>query len=260
MPEPHPPQPIDSDRVSIAGIYGVAKGDRSAALDHHVAEEFNKKWPDVIAAAKPRAAFVVRAVQSISELGVRQYIDIGCGKPAVKGGNLHERIPTARWMYVDNDPEIAGLGHAILDTTTTSFLAADVRDVDMVIDQAAHKLVNLKRPVCVIFDNLWHYVPEDPAGFIRAYVDRLAPGSAVVLSHACSDGAPQELVDDLIAVFTPTLAGGFWPRSRTVIGELFDGLDVLSPGLVFPEVWRPEGPAEPLPSRMPVVAGVGVKR
>lgn len=261
MREPHPPQPIDSDRVSIAGIHDVAKGGRSTALDHHVVDEFRRKWPDVVAAAGLHAGFSTRAVQFVSaELGIRQYIDIGCGKPAATGGNLHELISTARWMYVDTDPEVQALGHAILDTTATSFLGADARDVEVVIDQAAYKLVNLTRPVCVIFDNLWHYVPEDPAGFIRAYVDRLAPGSAVVLSHACSDGVPQELRDDLNRVFAPTLAGGFWPRPVEAIGEMLDGLEVLPPGIVSPEAWRPDVPGEHRASRLPVLAAVAVKR
>lgn len=261
MSEPHPPQPIDSDRVSIAGINEVAKGGRSTARDHHVVHQFRKKWPNVVAAAEDHRAFAIRAVQAVSaELKIRQYLDIGCGKPSVTGENLHDVIGPARWVYVDTDPEVQALGHALLNTTIASFLGADARDVEVVVDQAVRKLVNLNKPVCVIFNNVWHYVPENPAGFVRGYVDRLAPGSAVILEHACSDGLPQDLRDDLDEVFAHTLAGGFWPRSTAAISELLDGLELLPPGLVSPEAWRAEAPAGHRPSQLPVLAGVAVKR
>ena len=64
-----------------------------------------------------RAQFVGRAVKYLAEeRGITQFIDLGSGLPGV--GNVHEVaqdvVPSARVVYVDNDPIVHVHGRALL--------------------------------------------------------------------------------------------------------------------------------------------------
>jgi S-adenosyl methyltransferase len=65
--------------------------------------------------------------------GIRQFLDIGTGIPAVS--NTHEvaqrAAPDARVVYVDNDPIVLRHAQALLSGTpggATAYLHADLRD------------------------------------------------------------------------------------------------------------------------------------
>jgi hypothetical protein len=66
----------------------------------------------------------------------------------------------------------------------------------------------------------------------------MAPGSFLVVSHATADFRPQ-VADEVTAVYdkaaTPLVL-----RSRAQVAALFDGFELLPPGLVQPAAWRPD--------------------
>jgi hypothetical protein len=71
--------------------------------------------PSTRFAARANRAFLGRAVRYLAaEAGIRQFLDIGCGIPAV--GNTHEiaqaAAPDSRVVYVDNDRCNSGCAHA----------------------------------------------------------------------------------------------------------------------------------------------------
>lgn len=78
-----------------------------------------KTIPSVRAVARDNRAFMVRAVRHLSELGVRQFLDIGTDVPTEP--NLHqvaqETAPDARVVYVDNDPIVLAHARALLIRT-----------------------------------------------------------------------------------------------------------------------------------------------
>ena len=75
-------------------------------------------------------------------------------------------------------------------------------------------------------------------------VDRLAPGSFLVLSYATAelDQSMKKVEEVYRAEGTPLLL-----RPRSEVLEFFDGLELLEPGLVPIGEWRPESdePAAP---------------
>ncbi len=85
---------------------------------------------------------------------------------------------------------------------------------------------------------------DDPVGIVRAYAERMAPGSYVIVSHLTRDGHPPE-------VFARS-ATPFSYRGREEIERCFDGFELVEPGLVTVTEWRPEGGDASLD-----VAGVG---
>jgi S-adenosyl methyltransferase len=68
---------------------------------------------------------------------------------------------------------------------------------------------------------------------------------------------------DMLAEATQTYAGARMPftlRSRAQILELFDGFDLVEPGLVSLPEWRPEFNTDRTPLKGPTVAAVAQLR
>jgi len=88
-----------------------------------------------------------------------------------------------------------------------------------------------------------HDIPDadDPPGVIDKIHRHLVPGSFValsqgtVLSRPDTNGAATNAYNDGYARGAPRLA----LRDRAQTLALFDGFELVAPGLVFPEDWRP---------------------
>jgi hypothetical protein len=65
----------------------------------------------------------------------------------------------------------------------------------------------------------------------------MAPGSYLVLSHVTGDDIPADVIRQAAEVYQNASAPGM-ARSRAQITRFLDGLDMVSPGLVDPAVWR----------------------
>jgi S-adenosyl methyltransferase len=74
-------------------------------------------------------------------------------------------------------------------------------------------------------------------------VDRLASGSYIAISHLTSD---DQQVRDKVTGFILEATGGHWGRvrSRGEVSAFFDGLEIVPPGLVNVNDWRPDGREE----------------
>jgi S-adenosyl methyltransferase len=106
-----------------------------------------------------------------------------------------------------------------------------------------------------------HFVPDadDPAKIVAGYREAMAPGSFLVMSHASQDGQPDKAEEhqDLYRR-TPTPMS---MRSRPVVTGLFEGFDLVDPGVVFLPLWRPESleDVDEHPERYTGLAAVGRK-
>nr|BFF02285.1 hypothetical protein GCM10020241_39600 [Streptoalloteichus tenebrarius] len=106
-----------------------------------------------------------------------------------------------------------------------------------------------------------HFVPDadDPAGIVSRYAKEMAPGSCLVLSHATHEGQPQHAGPHqrLYARTSTPLR----MRSHAEVTALFDGFELVDPGLVLLTQWRPDPTDEPdeHPERFSGYAGVGRK-
>ena len=106
-----------------------------------------------------------------------------------------------------------------------------------------------------------HFVSDEdaPRNVVHRLAEATAPGSLLVISHASRDGQPV-LADSHQQLYART-ATPMTMRSRDEIRDLFDGFDVIAPGVVPIQAWRPEPGAEVggAPDRMVGFAGVGMK-
>jgi SAM-dependent methyltransferase len=215
--------------------------------------------------SRANRAFLRRAVRYLASHGVDQFLDLGAGLPAP--GNVHEVAqavnPAARVVYVDLDPMVLVHARALLayDARTT-VVPGDLRDPAAILadpDVGAH--LDLSRPVAVLLVAVLHFVRdgEGPARIVADLRERLTPGSAVVISHVADlhdDERPERAAATReAAALYEELAGPFTLRAPDEIARLFTGLDVLDPGVVLANQWRPPR-TRPSPP-VPVLAGVG---
>ncbi len=106
--------------------------------------------------------------------------------------------------------------------------------------------------------SMLHFIPDsdDPAGIMHKLHDALAPGSYLVLSHLTSGNGPGGATPD--GGWSDTFAN---PRSLAEVARFFAGFDLVEPGLVPVEQWRPDAPgtAGDNPALLCMHAGVGRK-
>ncbi|WP_307848220.1 SAM-dependent methyltransferase [Microbispora oryzae] len=255
----------DFNRPNVARMYDYYLGGKNhfpadrAAADKVI--ELSKGH--VREAVLENRAFLARAVRHLArERGIRRFLDLGAGLPTQ--GNVHEialeTAPDALVAYVDNDRVVASHGRALLaGDPRVRFLEADLRRPADIVALVEREAFPLDRPVGVLMVACLHFVPdeEDPAGIVARYRDLLPPGSHIVISHVSSDPVPGAMA----------AAGGvynhanapFEARRREEIARFFEGLDMVEPGLVPLNEWRPDPDAPPLRGAfLPVLGGVGV--
>lgn len=258
------PPAIDLSRPSAARVYDFyLGGSHNFEVDRQMAREAIRLWPDLPRIMQANRAFLRRAVRFLVSEGVTQFIDIGSGIPTA--GNVHEvaqrATPDARVVYVDHDPVAVAHSCAILaNDGQTAVVQADLRDPERILgDEAVRHAIDFDKPVAILLVAVLHFVPDhdDPAGAVARLCDPLPAGSYLVISHASADGQP-ELAASHQQLYrrTPT---PMTMRSREEIARLFDGFDLVPPGLVWLPLWRPdEGePVDCHPERTTGYAGVG---
>jgi SAM-dependent methyltransferase len=233
---------------SIARIYDYWLGGKdNFACDREAAERAIAANPGIRADVRANRAFLGRAVTWLAETaGIRQYLDIGTGLPTAR--NTHqvaqEAAPSSRVVYVDNDPSVLAHARSLLASApqgATAYLDSDLRNVDEIL-QAAAATLDLSQPVAVLFLIVLHLIPDDddPQGIVSALMSRLAPGSYLVLSHPASDIRPAAMAEMARRVNSRLTSAQGTMRDRAEISRFFDGLDLVEPGVVQPQQWRPE--------------------
>ncbi len=122
------------DRPNPARIYDYALGGRANfAADRAAFDALATVYPDSALAARANRAFLRRAVTFLAQQGIDQFLDVGSGLPTA--GNVHEVAravnPTARVVYVDNDPVAVRYSRQLLADEKVSgvtAIEADLRD------------------------------------------------------------------------------------------------------------------------------------
>jgi hypothetical protein len=208
--------------------------------------------------------FLVRTVRFAAQRGVGQFLDLGSGLPTAP--SVHEVArsvnPAARVAYVDNDPVVVAHNRALLATSDgLTTLLADVRDPRSVLASGELKeCLDLAEPVAVLLLGVVHFIgdDEDADGMIATFRDALAPGSLLILSTGTSEGADPAVVSGTQDAYR-NYRTAFRLRSRAEIERLFDGFDLVPPGLVPMQDWRPAETTDRSPLQATNLGGVGVK-
>lgn len=239
---------VDPDRPSPARIYDFwLGGDQNFESDRAAGRRAAATMPTLTPAILANRAFLGRVVRHlVAERGVTQFLDLGSGVPTV--GNVHEVAkdanPDVRVVYVDIDPvAVAHARHLVADVKGVEAVLADLRSPDSVF---AHPLVpstlDLSRPVALLFNAVLHFVSdaEEPGRILRSYIQAVAPGSHLALSHAAPDLLYQQEQEVMLADYRRSTAAPFTNREPEVVAGWLEGLEICPPGLVMIDDWFPE--------------------
>ncbi|MGA2489011.1 MAG: SAM-dependent methyltransferase [Anaerolineales bacterium] len=256
------------DQYNTARYYDYLLGGfHNFAVDRKVGDLVIKACPDIRLGALANRAFLRRAVKFLCQEGIDQFLDIGSGIPT--SGNVHDvaqRInPSACVVYVDIDPIAVLHSQAILkDDPNASTIQEDVHNIEKILEHPSFTaLIDLHKPLGVLMLSVLHFVKDEEhlQRILRVLKDSLASGSYLVISHYSLEGAPRETKAQLDRLST---GAGSLSVSRTLeeTSRLFDGFELVEPGVVRLPLWRPESPEDLLvdqPERALATAGVGRK-
>jgi hypothetical protein len=264
---------INTSVPNPARIYDYLLGGKdNYPADREVAEQVVAIAPVAREVVRDNRAFLRRAVGFLTrEAGIRQFIDLGSGLPT--HGNVHEIAqaiaPDARVVYVDNDAMVVTHSRALLAGDNTIAVQADLREPDAILDHPeVRKLIDFDRPVALLMLAILHFVPDDqdPWGVVARFRDALPPGSYLAVSHGTRDiperhdMTPEQMaemgtrVERLYKLPTASVVN----RPRAQVERFFDGFDLVDPGLVEIQRWRPDDQSSLLPGGF--YGGVGRRR
>jgi S-adenosyl methyltransferase len=195
-------------------------GDHNFQADRDLARTIIALDPNIRATMRANRAFLGRAVRFLAgQAGIRQFLDIGSGIPTEN--NVHQ-------VAQDTAP---GSRAVYVDNDDVAFLVA-----------------------------VLHFIPDggQAADIVATLRDALAPGSHLVICHACRDEQPS-LATSFETVYNSRATAQLVMRSRDEITRLCDGFTLLEPALVWIPQWRPDSPDDVPedPSKYWALVGVG---
>ncbi len=257
--------PFDTSVANQARIYDYLLGGKdNYEADRAAVDAVLKIAPEMGFAARENRAFLGRVVRYLAaEAGIRQFLDIGTGIPTA--GNTHQVAqdvaPEARVVYVDYDPVVLAHARALLKSNpagATQYIDADLRDSATILGQAS-KLLDFSKPVAVTMLMILHVIPDadDPYAAVTRILDPLPQGSYLAVSHLGADLLDTEKKQGFEDVVRRQAQQQYIGRTRDEMERFFAGMDLIQPGLVRVEEWRPEAHAD---GRSTLWCGLGRKR
>jgi hypothetical protein len=214
--------------------------------DRMLADTMTGHLPGIPSMVRDERRFLFRAVRRlVTEFGVRQFLEVGCGFPTIC--NTHDIAkdldPSARVLYVDDDPVVAAHARALLVSPAAGqvrFLRADARKPASVLhDPTFAATLDLCDPVGLMLVSVLAHVCDDSAHeMVAALMAALPRGSYLTISHPTGEFA-QDAADRAAAVARK--AGlTYRPRSAEQVGEFLAGLHPVAPGVVALRDWQPD--------------------
>ncbi len=246
------PPVIDTSVAHSARVHNYWLGGKdNYAADRAAGDAVVAAYPGIVASVRANRAFLARAVRYLAgDAGVRQFLDVGTGIPAAN--NTHEVAravaPDCRVVYVDYDPVVLAHARELLASGpqgATDYIDADVRtDVPVILAEAARAL-DFSKPVAVMLIALMHLITDghDPYGIVESLMASVSPGSYLALSQVASD-VQTEQVARARDRFNRMSYEQQRHRSRDEVARFFAGLDLVPPGVVLVQQWRPGSAAE----------------
>jgi len=250
LPASEPPG-FDTSVAHSARVHDYWLGGKeNYAADRAAGDAVIAAYPGIVMSVRANRAFLARVVRFLTaEAGIRQFLDIGTGIPSAN--NTHEVAqaiaPGARVVYVDHDPIVLAHARALLNSSpegATDYLDADFRDFGTILRQAARTL-DFTRPVAVMLIALLHLIVDrdDPYAIVSGLMAALPAGSYLALSQVASDIEAEQMAE-AAKRYNRLARETQRHRSHAEIARFFTGLELLPPGLVPVQQWRPQSELE----------------
>lgn len=241
------PSTVDVTRPSVARMYDYyLGGSHNFEADRAAAKQVEQLFPGVAQSAQANRSFLRRVVRHLVAEGIDQFLDLGSGIPTV--GNVHEIAqqdnPDARVVYVDFEPVAVSHSNALLaDNPNATAVLADLRATSSVM-AAARELLDFSRPVGVLIVAALHFVPDsdDPYQAVAEYLADLPSGSYLAITHATWDTLTDELRAEAVEIkkIYSNSDNQLTMRTHAEVTRFFEGMELLEPGVVTVNDWRPD--------------------
>jgi len=260
----------DSTRRAKADLISTSVPSAARVLDYMNGGQNNfeadRKAARMLAATAPVTAVIAPAVRAfqqrvlrflVTEVGIRQFLDIGTGLPLV--GSTHEvaqsLVPECRITYVDNDPMVLSHARALMKSApggAVGYVDADLRDPNAIVT-GAQAILDFSQPIAVMLLFTLAYVQDaaEAAAVMSALTAAVPSGSYFALYHLASD--LDISMDEAVRQWNkmmPTQA--ITLRSRAEITSLTANLIPVPPGLAPVTEWRPAPDDPRFEQRIPV--------
>jgi len=252
---------FDPRKPSIARVYDYLLGGKdNFTADREMGDRLVAVFPPAADLVPENRQFLARAVTWVANQGVSQFIDLGCGMPTAP--NTHETAqavaPGARVAYVDNDA--VAVSH-LQEVVAKGSLGVTVVDGDAgdpeTILRAVSGGIDLGAPACLVMGFLLHfYDPGTARSLLARYAAGLACGSYVVVSTVRGDG---EVADRWFRTYSSGVTQGH-NHSVADFTRLFDGMELVPPGVTEARQWHPGWSDLPAPPSRDGQAVCGVAR
>jgi hypothetical protein len=258
--------PFNTDVAHIARVYDYWLGGKdNFAADRVAGDAALEAYPDLVSSVRANRAYLARVVRYLAgEAGIRQFLDIGTGIPTAN--NTHQvaqgLAPGSRIVYVDNDPIVLAHARALLTSNkvgATDYIDADLRDTATILQQATRTL-DFSAPVAVMLIAVLHLIGDDesPQAIVARLMDEVPSGSYLALSHVASDIEPEKMAEMRERLNRLVAQKGTY-RTSAEVTRFFDGLELVEPGMVRIQQWRPRSKTQAT-SAAAMWGGVGRKR
>lgn len=266
------PAGVDPTRPSIARVYDAFLGGTdNFEIDREVMRRVLSVAPEARDLATENRGFLIRACRFLAErAGVNQFLDLGSGLPTAQ--NTHQVVqrvnPDVTVVYVDNDPAVLAHSRMLLEGQVRSHIVdADIfKPAEILRNEEIRARIDFDRPLALLqLGTLHHYsgARSDPARIMAEYIHAISSGSYVAISHFLDpenehSGVARAMED--MFLHSPMGTGTF--RTRVEVLDLFDDLELITPGLARCAEWQPDGPQpRPLNPVQHCIAGaIGRKR
>lgn len=124
------------------------------------------------------------------------------------------------------------------------YIDADLRDPQTILRHAARTL-DFSRPVAVMLIAIMHLIvdQDDPYGLVGQLLAAVPGGSYLALSQVASDIQAEQMAE-AAKRYNRLARESQRHRSRAEVARFFDGVDLVEPGLVPVQQWRPASDLE----------------
>ena len=256
------PPDVDLSRPNAARIYDYYLGGaHNFAIDREFARKALEAFPDARAGSWINRQYLGRTVRYCLSKGIRQFLDIGSGIPTV--GHTHEVAqeiaPETKVVYVDNEAVAVAHSQLILaDNPRAVILRADARrPKDILNADETRALLDFDQPIALLMLTLLHFIPEsdNPHAILAEYRDAVVPGSYLVLTHLTADHHPEQM--NRFAALYQDSNNPVTLRTRSECADLFEGWELIGPGVGPMADWQPSDDDPPLPVGWEFANGTG---
>jgi hypothetical protein len=234
---------IDTSVPQTARIWNyLLGGTDNFPVDRAVGDQIVESMPHLAEFARLSRRFHVRAVRWLAaEAGIRQFLDVGAGLPTA--GNTHEvaleAAADSRTLYVDYDPMVITQGRALLAGSppgSAAYILGDLRDPAAILREAAGVL-DLGQPTALLLAGILGHIESDDEA--KTLVDALMAGLPSGSYFLMYDGSDtQDDIREAARIWNLQANPKYHLRSPERIAALFDGLDLVDPGVVSVTRWR----------------------